>query len=73
MQIYFAHLLTTSNGQMYPWNPCSSAIGRGVIVLLRQLTTAGFRLISKYEYIVPQLSKCQRIVHVTGLVITSLL
>jgi len=26
--------------------------------LIRQLTTAGFRPISKYKYIVPQLSKC---------------
>jgi len=28
------------------------------MVLVRQLTTAGFRLISKYKYIVPRLSKC---------------
>ena len=36
----------------------SNAIGGGAIALVKQLTTAGFRPISKYEYIVPQLSKC---------------
>jgi len=36
----------------------SSAIGGGGRALVRQLTTAGFRPISKYEYIVPWLWKC---------------
>jgi len=30
----------------------------GAMALVRQPTTDGFRLISKYEYIVPWLSKC---------------
>jgi len=34
----------------------SSAIGRGAMALVRQLTTAGSRQISKYEYIIPRLS-----------------
>jgi len=28
------------------------------MAMVRQMTTAGFRPISKYEYIVPWLSKC---------------
>ena len=35
----------------------SSAISGGAMVLVSQLTTAGFRPISKYKYIVPWLSK----------------
>jgi len=31
----------------------SNAIGEGAMQLVKQLKTAGFRLISKYEYIVP--------------------
>jgi len=36
----------------------SSAIGGGAMALVRQPKTAGFRPISKYEYIVPRLSRC---------------
>jgi len=36
----------------------SSAIGRGAMALVMQLTTAGFGLVSKYEYIISWLSKC---------------
>jgi len=37
--------------RLSPWTAFSSAIGGGARALVRQLTTAGFRLISKYEYI----------------------
>jgi len=36
----------------------SSAISGGSMALVRQPTTGGFIPISKYEYIVPWLSKC---------------
>jgi len=36
----------------------NSAISRGAMVLVRQPKTAGFRLISRYEYIVYWLSRC---------------
>jgi len=41
-----------------PLEQLSSANDRGAMVLVRQLTTVGFRPISKYEYIVSKLSKC---------------
>jgi len=41
-----------------PSNSSLAQIGRGARALVRQLTTAGFRPKSKYEYIVSRLSKC---------------
>jgi len=33
-------------------------ISRGAIALVKQLKSAGFRLISRYEYILPWPSRC---------------
>jgi len=46
----------------------SSAIGGEDMALVRQLLTAGFRTISKYEYIVPWLSKCYWLSHTVKIV-----
>jgi len=42
------------------FEPLKSSLAQsaGARALVRQLTTAGFRPKSKYEYIVPQLSNC---------------
>jgi len=57
-KIFFSNADKKPGRSVWALEQLSSAISRGDLALVRQPTTASFRPISNYEYIIPRLSKC---------------
>ena len=57
---FFSSADQKTGRSVWGFEQLSSTIGGGGMALVRQLTTAGFRPISKYEYIVARLLKCEK-------------